>query len=172
MTWEQGKHINAVHLHTLVSKDTFKKQTGFVSSFHIIPLSICLCYMLKIKPEIKLKKRACCYLYKWATAHQSCLNHIFLWQKATCMQGTFKKGSVRYWQSLQRIVGGTFKSHFVLSGNGLSFPRDQDEKVVQELVLSTYVFSQHCILKIYSYQCNIITVLHRHFLNGICNSAG
>lgn len=122
-----------------------KNKYGFVSSFHIIPLSICLCYMLKIKPEIKLKKRASCYLYKWATAHQSCLNHRCLWQKAACMQGTFKKGSVWYWPSLQRIVGGTFKSHFILSGNGQSFLRDQDEKVVQKLVLSTCVFSQHCI---------------------------
>lgn len=67
MTREQSKHINVPHLHTLVSQDTFikkKTQTGFVSSFHIIPLSICLCYMLKIKAEIKLKKRASCYLPK------------------------------------------------------------------------------------------------------------
>lgn len=64
MTWEQGKHINALHLHTLVSKGYVQKQTGFVSSFHNVPLSICLCYMVKIKKEIKLKKRASCYLSK------------------------------------------------------------------------------------------------------------
>lgn len=67
MTREQGGHINVPHLHTLVSQDTFikkKTQTEFVSSFHIMPLSICLCYMLKIKAEIKLKKRASCYLPK------------------------------------------------------------------------------------------------------------
>jgi len=68
MTGERGEHINVSHLHTLVSQDTFiknkKTQTGFVSSLHIIPLSICLCYMLKIKAEIKLKKRASCYLPK------------------------------------------------------------------------------------------------------------
>lgn len=77
MTREAGEHINVSHLHMLVSKGTYvgykkrkkggekkKTQTGFVSSFHIIPLSICLCYMLKIKAGIKLEKRASCYLLK------------------------------------------------------------------------------------------------------------
>lgn len=64
MTWEQGRHINALNLHIVVRRGYVQKQTGFVSSFHIVPLSICLCYMVKIKKEIKLKKRASSYLSK------------------------------------------------------------------------------------------------------------
>lgn len=73
MTRKQGRHINALHLHTLVRRGYVQKQTGFVSSFHIVPLSIWLCYMVKIKKEIKSKKRASSYLSKWATPHHALL---------------------------------------------------------------------------------------------------
>jgi len=33
MTREQGKHINVPHLHTLVSQDTFVKNTNWICQF-------------------------------------------------------------------------------------------------------------------------------------------
>lgn len=65
MTREQGEHINVPHLHTLVSQDTFIKNTNWIRQFisHYSIVYLPLLYV-KDKAEIKLKKRASCYLPK------------------------------------------------------------------------------------------------------------